>query len=500
MNWNNSPTGNDQTTSGSIPFLHTKAKVLVWGATGIITINNFVLSFFFDVTLWLLIAPIVAGLFSLFCHRVINNVFTVINEVFCTVHTANKGGFHKRIVDTVGMGELGMIAWELNDLLDFIESYFKEVSSCFDSVAKGSYERRAQYKGLPGQLGRSLVSINTSIDHMKGGMDLLAANELHSELNNLNATNLISNLKVSQKDLDSISAEVKAVESIAEANGKAAKDSRLEVKAMSERLEEINSSIQEVAAVVSELGDDSKNVSESLSIITEIADQTSLLALNAAIEAARAGEQGRGFAVVAEEVKNLSNRTKESASKVASIMSSFSHRVQDMIIKADSSSSAAGHMDSQVEAFKKRFDQFSESAEKTSRYVESAKDLTFGALMKLDHVILKQNGYLALDDSTDRSAILEDLAVDHTSCRLGEWYYSDNVRSTYSRSQEFKDLEKPHKELHDAVRSAVSYRDQNWRTQKKIRECIVSDMRRVESSSESFLCDIDELIKSKRSS
>ncbi|MBB6523261.1 methyl-accepting chemotaxis protein [Pseudoteredinibacter isoporae] len=486
--------------SDRIPFLRTRVKLAMCILLALVWLSNGLAFVFIEPNWWLFSAPVLSLFVGFWIYRFTKQMFNLIETVQATMESANKGAFHKRIVTTVGMGELGKVAWELNDLLDRVESYFKEVNSCFSYVARGSYDRKALYKGLPGQLRNSLCSINTSIDRMREGMNLLAANELHSELHSLNTINLIQNLKANQADLDRISRQVHEVASIANGSGEAARDSQHEVDNMATQLSEINSSIQEVAQVVKALGADSERVSASLSIITEIADQTSLLALNAAIEAARAGEQGRGFAVVAEEVKALSNRTKEAAIEVSSTMSTFSSRVQEMVNKAESSSGSASVISEQVESFKQRFSEFSESAETTCRYLSNAKDRTFGTLAKLDHIIFKQNGYLALDDSCERKEEIAAVLVDHTNCRMGQWYYKGDGANSFSHLAAYRKLEAPHTTVHKAVREAVGLRDANWRFVPEIRQQIVDHMRTAETQSDEILRRIDEMMEQKHAS
>lgn len=77
-------------------------------------------------------------------------------------------------------------------------------------------------------------------------------------------------------------------------------------------------------------------INEILTLINSISEQTNLLALNAAIEAARAGDAGKGFAIVADEIRELSEQSKNSANNITELIKKISSDNESMVNTSES--------------------------------------------------------------------------------------------------------------------------------------------------------------------
>ena len=127
----------------------------------------------------------------------------------------------------------------------------------------------------------------------------------------------------------------------------------------------IYSAVDDISNDVHILLEISNQMQEIVGIVTGIADQTNLLSLNATIEAARAGESGRGFAVVAGEVRNLSEQTKNSVSKVSSLIQNTQKQVEKLTKSLDKIRTEVKNGNQNMQETEKRFEQILDTMAET---------------------------------------------------------------------------------------------------------------------------------------
>ncbi len=442
-----------------------------------------------------LVIPLLAIAFSLYAWSGTRRPLQAIEQINIALVAIRKGDLHHRISDTAGLGEIGHIAWELNDVLDVLETYFKEINTCFMRVSENDFRRHAITDGMPGQMANSLNRINDAIMAMNDNAQYVVRNKLSSQLHHLNTTNLLKNLKRNQADLIQVNEDMDVVENIANNNFAITQNSVQAVGSIRDSLGNIANNMQSVSSSVSQLDQESTEVAESLGFISAIADQTNLLALNAAIEAARAGEHGRGFAVVADEVKALSERTKKATVDIRQTLENFRSRVEEMLENASSTTTLTDDVAKHMEEFYQNFNELSVSSKRTIDQIRFAKDRTFSSLIKIDHIIYKQNGYMALSqhgESDESKAV----SVDHHNCRLGKWYFGDGNHGFHT-TPAFAQLDRPHSQVHHEVQNALACARQDWEHDQTAMQDLIGHVEKAEQASNEVMQLLDEMVHQK---
>lgn len=424
----------------------------------------------------------------------VHRILVGIKNLTATIRKAANGDLDQRITRIKRGAATGGAAWAVNDLLDQQEAFFREVFSAFEHASQGKTFRLAMDQGLHGAFKDAMTRVNVSVESLGKVQQMAIKEKLIARITNLNSGNLIGNLQSIQEYLMNMTQELGVVGQISKETAEEAEASRATIESLVADLNRMAEMIARTNAQTALLHQKGEEINQIVQVITDVADRTNLLALNAAIEAAHAGEAGKGFAVVAEEVRTLSENTKDAAASIAATIESFGEATSRMIEDSEQVKDIAESSRSAVTDFRAQVLKFADSAETSLAQVSKAQDFSFASLVKVDHFLYKQNGYRVLHQGAN-SPEARAVQTTHLSCRLGVWYHEGQGAESFSHTASFGRLEAPHAGVHQRVQEAVSLLGTHWDRDEEIQERIFGHFEAAERASEEVVQVIDRMVE-----